>query len=149
MIIVAFDPGETTGICVIEQADGDAKPTKYANVPFLELLDWLTSAPKPDVVVYEDFQILPHKAVKFAGSRMETIQAIGMIKSYVHKHRARQVRQSPTIKTIAERWTQIPPPKNHAHGHWVDAYNHGMYWLIEQKLAKTVLQREAAGNDVP
>lgn len=146
MIVIGFDPGETTGVCIFEQEGNDARPIKYDNIKFLELLPWLEDAPKPDVVVIEDFQMLPHKAQALIGSRFETIQAIGMIKSYRHKHRAEQIMQSPIIKKIAEKWTQTPPPKNHKEGHWVDAYNHAMYYMINNGLALSALEKQATGK---
>jgi hypothetical protein len=144
VIVIGFDPGETTGVCVLKQKDGDAQPQQYANIKFLELMDWLDQWPHPDLVVIEDFQLLPHKAQKLAGSRFETIQAIGIIKAYAHRAKARVIIQSPTVKGIAERWTQVPAPKNHAEGHWVDGFNHAMYYLINEKLAKSALQKEMA-----
>lgn len=143
MIVVGFDPGLTTGICVFEQDGDDAKPMAYDNVHFLRILDYLENMPVPAVVIIEDFQLLPHKAMKLAGSKFETIQAIGMIMAYAHKHKAEMHKQSPTIKKVAEKLTQTPPPKNHATGHWVDAYNHAMYWMIKNGKAKTALERLA------
>lgn len=148
MIVIGFDPGETTGVCVLQQQDGDAKPVQYANVKFLDLMPWLDQWPTPELIIVEDFQLLPHKAQKLAGSRFETIQAIGIIKAYAHRAGAPVHMQSPQIKSIAENWTQVPAPKNHAEGHWVDGFNHAMYYLISQKMAKSALQREMAAGKI-
>lgn len=146
MIIVAFDPGETTGVCIFEQGDGNATPIKYNQIKFSGLLDYLEDGPAPDLIVIEDFQLLPHKAMAQIGSKFETIQAIGMCKSYAHRHRAKVVEQSPRIKKIAEKWTGVNPPSNHKEGHWIDAYNHGMYYMIKNNLAKS--QLELQGGEV-
>lgn len=146
MIVIGFDPGETTGVCVFEQEGNDAVPVKYANVPFLQLHEWLDSAPKPDVVVIEDYKILSHKAMAHIGSKLETVQAIGIISAYRYKHRAKEVKQPADIKPIAEKFTQVTPPKKHSEGHWVDAFNHAMYWMINEGLARTQLDKEAAGK---
>ena len=138
MITVAFDPGLVTGWAVFK----DGKVIQKGQTQFLNLLSTLDVLYVPDVVVYEDFQLLPHKAKAQIGSRFETIQAIGMIKAFAHKHKAKIVNQRPGIMPIAERWTGVKRMKNHAEGHWVCAYLHGSYWLIKEGHAKSRLEMQ-------
>ena len=138
MITVAFDPGLTTGWAVFD----DGKLVNKGQTKFLELLTELDGLPVPNLVVYEDFQLLPHKAKAQIGSKFETIQAIGMIKAYAHKHKCGVVVQRPGVKKIAEKWTGVRPPKNHAQSHWVDAFNHGAYHLIKNGLMQSLLEEQ-------
>lgn len=136
MITVSFDPGLMTGWSVFE----NDKLINKGQTKFLDMLSELDNLPKPDIVVYEDFQLLPHKAKAQIGSRFETIQAIGMIKSYAHKYKAKVVNQRPGIMPIAEKWTGVKRMKNHAEGHWVCAFLHGSYYLIKEGYAKSQLE---------
>jgi hypothetical protein len=144
VIVIAFDPGVTTGWCAFEtNPEREAKPLAYGQVKFLELISYLETheqLPAPDVVIIESFQLLSHKAQKLIGSKFETIQAIGICKSYAQRHGARIVEQPPTIKNIAQKWTGVKPPSNHAESHWIDAFNHGKYYMIKNEMDKSQLQ---------
>lgn len=137
MITISFDPGETTGVAVFD----DDKVYSWDQIPMDKILDFLSDEPKPDVVIYENFQLLPHKAKALIGSKFETIQVIGMIKAYAHRHGAELIEQRPGIKSIAEMWTGVKPPKNHKQSHKVDAYNHGAYYLCRIGVMKTELEK--------
>lgn len=153
MIVVGFDPGVTTGWAGFDtKKDGPnvlpADMVGYGQVRFEELIADLENEPKiygADIVVIESFQLLPSKAQKLIGSKFETIQAIGIIKSWAKRHGAKIVEQPPTIKKIAEKQTQIFPPKNHGQSHWVDAVNHAKYWMIKNNLDLTELAKRG-GN---
>lgn len=139
MITVAFDPGLTTGYCVFS----DGNIVTYDQVKFLELVGILEELPKPDVVIYENFQLFKHKAKQQIGSKFETVQAIGMIKSWAKRNGAEVIEQKPEIKKIAQMWTGMKPTGSHnVNSHWVDAYNHGMYYLIGKGIAKSALDNE-------
>lgn len=139
MITVSFDPGLLTGYCVFD----NAKIIKYDQVKFLELVGVLEGLPKPDVVVYENFQLYGHKAKQQIGSKFETVQAIGIIKSWAHRNKAIQIEQKPSDKVIAEKWTGVVPTGAHNNNsHWIDAYNHGMFYLIKGGIAKSKLEEE-------
>lgn len=142
MIISGFDPGLTTGYCVFESESGKATPLAYNQFKFDDIIAVLDDLQPPDIVVIEDFQLLPHKAKAQIGSKFETIQVIGMLKIWAHKYNAKVELQSPTIKNIAQMWTQVKPVGAHANSHWVDAYNHAMYYMIKNNMAKTQLERE-------
>lgn len=139
MITVAFDPGLTTGYCIFD----DASPVSYGQIHFLKLVELVEGLPKPDVVVYENFQLFGHKAKQQIGSKFETVQAIGIIKSWAKRNKAEQIEQRPSDKAIAQKWTGIVPTGAHnTNSHWVDAFNHGMFYLIKQGIAKSKLEEE-------
>lgn len=149
MIVVGFDPGSTTGWAAFDtRKEGDkiapANMLGYGQEKFLNLIENIEGEDAirgADVVVIESFQLLPHKAQKMIGNRFEVIQAIGICKSYAKRHKATIVEQPPTIKKIAEKWTGIIPPPNHAQSHWVDAANHAKYWMIRNGLDLSELEK--------
>lgn len=136
MKLLAFDPGGTTGWCTFV----DGNPREYGQIKFDELMSWLDDITAPDIIVYENFQVYSHKAVHLIGSKLETVQAIGIIKSYAHKNKCKLIEQRPQIKKIAQMWTGVTPPKNHDQSHWIDAYNHGAYYLIKNNVMESQLE---------
>jgi hypothetical protein len=144
MIVVGFDPGETTGWAALDADTGrDATFIGMGQVRYSNLIETLEEmALVPDVVVIEIFQLLPHKAQKMAGSKFLTIEAQGMIRSWARRHGAKEVNQKPTIKPSAEKFTQVKAPSNHAHSHQIDAFNHAKYWLITNGHDRSQLEKQ-------
>jgi hypothetical protein len=130
MKILAIDPGGMNGIAWF----GDNHELAgYAQVKLEELPKWLNDHdPRPDLIVYENFRLWKHKAVKQSGSDMPASQAVGMIKSYASIYGVSLVDQSPQILATAQKMTQMFMPSDHSQSHWVSAYNHGMWYLIQQ-----------------
>lgn len=144
---LAFDPGETTGAAVFDQ---NGEVMRLAQLKFDELVEFLENyADAPIIVVVcEQFKLFKHKAKSFAGSRMETSQAEGVIRGFASRLGAEFVLQAPDRKPIAQRWTQIFPPSDHALSHQVDAFNHGAYYLINKGVRKSYLEEQEAKNDL-
>lgn len=138
---VSFDPGKVTGWAIFDGM-GQVLNTGQANLD--ELIDLTEEFAKMPVgaVIYESFVLFKHKARQQTGSKMEASQAIGIIKAFARKTDATLVEQDPTIKSLAQKWTQLKPIGDHAQSHWVDAFNHGAYWLIRQGIRKTALEME-------
>lgn len=150
MIAVGFDPGGTTGWTAYEygeEGQKDAKFLAYGQVKFLELIQSLESEPKihpPKIVVIEDFSLLPHKARAMIGNKFEVIQAIGIIKSWANRNHANIIMQPASIKSTAEKWTQLSPKGlPHSETHWIDAANHVRHWLIKNGYDRTELEKKA------
>lgn len=141
---LAFDPGKTTGWALFG-SDGEA--IEYGQASLTELMGLCEGWREGDLtaVIYEDWLLFKHKAPKMVGSRMEASQAIGIIKNLAHATGAELVQQPSNIKSIAQMQTQIKPPSNHAQSHWVDAFNHGAYYLIRKGIRRTALEREQDG----
>lgn len=139
---LAFDPGKTTGWAMF---DGNGQIIQYGQASLDELIDlteeWARVWPI-STIIYESFVLFRHKARQQTGSKMEASQAIGIIKTLARKTDATLVEQDPTIKSLAQKWTQLKPIGDHAQSHWVDAFNHGAYWLIRQGIRKTALEME-------
>ena len=138
---LSFDPGQTTGWCKFDDL-GNA--TQWGQASFEELMDLCKEWEKEKwtAIIYEDFILFSKKARQQAGSRMPASQAIGIIKTLIHATGATAIRQSSDIKSGAEKLTQMKAPSNHAESHWVDAFNHGAYYLIKKGIRKSFLEME-------
>jgi hypothetical protein len=139
MRILSFDPGETTGWCYQD-------PDKIINFGqakgLAELMDVCEKhVGIVDHVVIEDYIVLGKKAMSHSGSRVPTIQMIGYLKAWC----IQQKLGSPTLyparlKPLQQAQIQLKPIGAHKDNHWVDAANHGRWYLIQKKLAKTALE---------
>lgn len=140
---LSFDPGKVTGWAKFTD-DGEVAASGQADLDTLIDLctEWAITEEKIIAVIYEEFVVFKHKAKHFAGSRMEASQAIGIIKGLARRTGADLVVQGSDIKPMAQRFTQVKPPSDHAQSHWVDAFNHGAYYLINQGIRKTALEEQ-------
>lgn len=138
---LAFDPGETTGWALFND-DGSINGWGQLTEEQLQYKLDLWEHEPIDVVICEGFIIFRHKARKFAGNRMVTIQIIGMIKRFAHKICAKYVEQDADILPMAQMKTQVKMPSNHAESHKVSAFNHGAWYLIQQGIRKSALEEE-------
>jgi len=137
--LLALDPGRTTGWAIF---DSQGKIVDYGQVGMTEVND-LDEKIEPNNIshiVYEDFKLFAHKARKQIGSRFEASQVIGKAEGWAHKYKLDIVKQPASIKSIAEKWSQVHPTGSHAQSHWVDAYNHGYYYLVKRGLRKSRLE---------
>ena len=143
---LSYDPGRTTGWARFSDT-GDA--LGYGQVSMDELLAHVESMIELHnddpikVVIVEDFVLFGHKAKQQTGSRMEASQAIGILRTLADRTGAKFFLQPSNIKSLAEKWTQLSAKgKVHSKTHWIDAFNHGAYYLIKQGIRKTELDRE-------
>ena len=139
-ILLAVDPGKTNGVSIfrdgkvvsIDQVHLDDLPTflydfknRYDSVVYDRI-----------VIVYENFKLFKGKAIQQSGSNMEASQAIGQLKMIAAQNKWEIYDQPPSIKPIAQKWSGSKPPKNHSQSHQIDAYNHGVYWLIKNNMRR-------------
>lgn len=146
---LAFDPGKTTGWA---RFNDDGSSHSYGQVTIDELIakceEWKAEDEFNNLliaVIVEDYVLFKRKAAAQVGSRMETSQAIGVLKTLASATGAKFVLQPSNIKSTAEKWTQLFPPSNHKNSHWVDAFNHGAYYLINAGIRKTQLEMDNEG----
>lgn len=139
-MLLAFDPGDTTGVA---EFTSDGKLMAMLQMNMDELINYLNKFNKTvDTVVVEDFVLFAKRAQKQAGSRMKASQAIGLIRGFAARHEAKLVIQQANIKPIALKQTGIRLPSQHSKTHQYDAYLHGAYYLIGKGIMKTKLQLE-------
>jgi len=130
---LALDPGHTSGWATFDDT-GDC--TAVGQIKGLESLHAFLSkiTPPPEVVIFENFKLFAWKAAQQSGSQLETVQAIGLIKAACFTWGVTPVDQNPNIKSVAEKWSGVKANKNHAESHKDDAYNHGIYYLVQNKI---------------
>lgn len=139
--VLSFDPGETTG-WVYQDIDkiidfGQAKGLTEL-IEVCSKFEGIT-----DHVVIEDYIILDKKARSHAGSRVPTIQMIGYLKAWAITNTSHEpTMYAARMKNIQQMQTGMKPIGAHKDNHWVDAYNHGRWYLIKECGAETALQKE-------
>lgn len=131
---LAVDPGLHSGWAVW---DVKGKIITMGTTHTYEALhDLLASFPRCiKVVIIEDFILFRSKAGKQVGSKMPAPKAIGQIETFARIWEAEIVKQQSSIKSTAEKWTG-KSTKGMAHDktHVWDAYNHGEYYLIKNRI---------------
>lgn len=143
MRVLSFDPGNTTGWVY----QNPQKMIDYGQASgLIEVIDVCTEHEGGivDQVVIEDYVILGQKAMSHTGSRVPAIQVIGYLKAWAHKQGIPVKLYPARMKPIQQKRTGKVPKGAHSKNHWVDAYNHGRYWLIENGHAKSALQIQKA-----
>jgi hypothetical protein len=128
---LAIDPGETTGWATFTQRGELVGFGQLSGVD--DFTVWL-EAQKCSLLIFEDYLINPN--VPHGGSRVETIQVIGSIRSFVKRRSICVVPQSPSIKRIGYAWCRLKPlPKSkHKMSHQFDALAHGIYYLCRNRI---------------
>lgn len=132
---LSVDPGESTGYAAFD-SKGELVDLGISRSPaeFVMLLHEMSEPPK--VIVLEQFTLYQSKALQQSGSNMVASRVIGAVEAYALVNKCEVVYQPASIKKIAEMWTGKKPPSNHKESHNIDAYNHGMYYLIKNKIRK-------------
>lgn len=97
-----------------------------------------------DVCIYERYIIKPHKLTSHKGSRVETVQTIGAIKSWAIRNKLEIVEQPDSILAVAQLWFDLKMPSNHSISHQISATLHGMYYLKMQGKIMTALEADYA-----
>lgn len=136
-VLLAVDPGRTNGVSIfrdgkvvsIDQVHLDNLPAFLSD--FKENYDFDNI-----VIVYENFKLFKGRAIQQSGSSMEASQAIGQLKMLAAQNNWKIYDQPPNIKAIAQKWSGSVPPKNHSQSHQIDAYNHGVYWLVKNNMRR-------------
>lgn len=134
MTYVSFDPGHTTGYAVFNI---EGQPIDWGDLVGLEELHgFLANLDRPNAVIYEGYRVRgdPRGLKANVGSTQETVQAIGVIKAKCFEWEIEPVEQAAQIKSIAEIWSKHKPKGAHKNSHKVDAYNHGIYFLVSNKI---------------
>lgn len=126
-LILAVDPGKLTGIVTMTRNGVVIDLGNYPMVAVYELLD-KEFAKTIQLVIMEEY-IVGSRAAKLKGSRNEASQVIGVVRAWANVYKIPVVMQMPGIKTIAEKLSGKTPKGAHKDMHWLDAFNHGYYWL--------------------
>lgn len=143
---VAFDPGLHTGWAIWD-VEGNFLDMGTTHT-YEDLHEKLASLPASiKIVIIEDFTLWSRKAKQQAGSKMPAPKAIGQIETFARIWGAQIVKQDSAIKPIAEKWTgqftknpRTGKPIPKIQTHVLDAFNHGEYYLIINKIKEIDLR---------
>lgn len=100
MLLIALDPGNSTGWCLRDTVtgylEGGTVGEDHANV--YELLERMN----PQVLIYETFQMYPNKAQKLIWNSFYPCEVIGVIKLWAMQHPScKLVGLQPSVKKFA------------------------------------------------
>lgn len=139
-MILAIDPGRTSGWAVY---DGFGNTIGFGQGSIKELHTFLSNfesnyGAEPSTVVIESYRVLPTaRGLKAnVGTKVETAQVIGIIKSFTMGWNCTVVEQNPQDKNIGYKWLGMKAPSNHAESHQTDALAHGYYYLVKSGAVK-------------
>jgi len=133
---VSFDPGgrsvdRTHGVCTWDEL-GNLMMMYTMNMEELDaFLIECEKYPTLTTFIYEGYAIRKDHLQWHAGSKVETAQTIGAIKSAGRRMSLILVEQPASILGTAPNWSGMPMPKNHRISHGPSAYNHGYYYLYK------------------
>ena len=135
---LAFDPGNTTGYAEFD-VHGEISDFGQINNGVEGITDFVMQYDKPiHTVIIESYMVLPddHSVKANVGSKLETVQVIGVLRGWAYSKKAKIVMQQPQIKKIAELQAGFKVKGKHENTHWQDAVLHGVYYLVKNKIRK-------------
>lgn len=127
-MILVVDPGDTTGYALFEE-DGELYLKGQAD--FDKFLDFLLKN-SFDSIVVEDYRLRKGKQAQQTGSRFQAVQVIGALKYIARQEKIPFELASVQAKTLGSMYSGVKPPSNHKLSHEIDAYNIGIYWLVDK-----------------
>lgn len=128
---LSFDPGEVTGWAEFD-AHGEINDTGQIEGGVQGITGFLMELDRPvHTVIIESYMVRPdnHSVKANVGSKMETVQVIGVIRGWAFTKKATIIMQPPAIKKIAEAMAGFEVKGDHKNTHWQDAVLHGIYYL--------------------
>lgn len=129
MLILAVDPGESTGIAI------DTSHT-YTTITLLNKEDvYDLFSTTFDVVILEQFE--PHKRISTYG--LHTIELVGSVQALALRAGAKLIRQSPARKNA---WVHVAKRFTNGTVHEREALAHLLHWKYQNKLI------DKEGNDL-
>lgn len=125
---LSIDPGVMSGVTLWTKA-GEPIIWNELNIDSMnELLDEFHSyLPLGDIII-EEFVLYQKTALALSGSRLETVQVIGMCKRFAHTERVNVHEIRADAKGIAAQWAGMKVPKGHM-PNWQASYLIGYYHL--------------------
>lgn len=133
MIVIALDPGHTSGWAVLteEEIVATGMFPDYYGLPLL------LKEHAPERAVLEEFVLYPWKSQALAWSQLRTVQTLGVMKYLLDEAGIPYVLQSAaTVKQLSKRLLG-----RYGSQHERDAVVHGIIYLKRQGLATQALTR--------
>lgn len=149
MLALGIDPGETAGFCLMEvdkENPINTKPLELGQFRHEDFEDWakkyIADRDGLELVVIEDYRVYKQYAGRHAGDRLITARMLGKVETLCASLGITYIEQMADVLPIAQKWTQMKMPKNHAVSHQISALNHVRFYLIKNKMDLSALARE-------
>lgn len=134
-MIIAVDPGKTVGISLWNNEGVYRERDEMPIDEFYNTLEIIIEKLDEHTFVMEDFRLNPD--IPQGGSKMEACQVIGAVTFASRVCEANLILQPPSILFIAQKWSGIRVPPHGSKNHDANsAYNHGIHYLVTQKIIK-------------
>lgn len=144
MLILAIDPGQTTGVCALESdPENNIRVVAAVQIPWSRRIEDFAALlagtseeglQQPDVIVFEAFRLRPGRAMEQVGSIFPSVRVIGIVEAlhYTMDLKCPIVYQEPSILSRTE---VLEEHKQHFVGreHAADAYRHARYYHVTRK----------------
>jgi len=129
-MILVVDPGDTTGYALFYE-DGELESKGQAD--FDKFLYFLLKN-SFDHIVVEDYRLRAGKQAQQTGSRFQAVQVIGALKYIALQENIPFELVTVQAKTLGSMYSGVKPPSDHKKSHEIDAYNIGIYWLVDNNI---------------
>lgn len=130
-MILVVDPGDTSGLALFNN-EGELLQKWQAD--FDQLLDDIVTLRKIEVIIVEDYRLRKGKQAQQTGSRFQAVQVIGVLKYHAYLWGVEFVLANVQAKVLGAMYSGVKPPSDHKKSHAIDAYNIGIYWLVQEKI---------------
>jgi len=121
MIVLSFDPGETTGWAKVNSETGEMESGEFPKWSWIEKLIYTY----PDHVVIEEFKLYPARAAEQSWSSFPSVEVIGVIKFISSKANIPVTEQSASMAKALVVAVDKASMSRHAY----DALRHALIFL--------------------
>lgn len=147
-VVLAFDPGISTGWAMIEVLDRKITPLGCGVMKPFDTLAIQELVKQCDIVVTENFR--PRKKESDRGAfiqrEMTTSEYIGKIETIAELEGKRNVRQEPSTKPAGYGWSNQKYVAGKQGQHFQDALAHAVYYAV-QKLGALPVRPSTPGKN--
>lgn len=133
MVLVAVDPGKTTGMVCASNLFSSSQVIQCFQVYSTQETVRRLDSYKPDVVILEQFRLLRNTAQQLSGQDMYASEVIGVVKDYCLSNSVELVMQQPQAKnTVSSKFLKALGLWEVTKGlpHARDAARHLVYYLL-------------------
>lgn len=138
-MILVVDPGDTSGLAVFTTTGTLVDRWQGS---FEKVLEFLATSNAIKTIIVEDYRLRKGKQAQQTGSRFQAVQVIGALKFYAYLHEAAFELETVQAKVLGSMYSGVKPPSDHKKSHEIDAYNIGIYWLVDNKIIEPPALKE-------